>query len=86
MEKWRLEKYNDIAFMYGTCNKEKLQKVKKCGCYYCERIYNTSKIRDWLEEEETALCPYCLIDSVIPESNEYELCEELLKYMHNYWF
>ena len=89
MEKWKLENYSDKAYNHSICNKEELNKSKRCGCFYCLRIYNTHEIKEWLEEKsgaKTALCPYCDVDAVISESNEYELCKELLKYMHNIWF
>lgn len=73
---------------HSFCNKEELLKAKKCGCFYCERIYETKKIVEWLKEDNgdyTAFCPYCHIDSVIAESDKYELNEELLKDMYDYW-
>ncbi len=79
-----LEKIHKHSF----CNKEELLKVNKCGCFYCLKIFDPKEINEWLEEDnegETAFCPYCGIDSVIAESNEYELNEELLKEMYDYW-
>ena len=70
------------------CNKNELLKVNKCGCFYCLKIFNPNEIDEWIKDEkgeETAFCPYCHIDSVIAESDEYELNEELLKEMYNYW-
>ena len=89
MEKWKLEKYANKAYNQSICNKEKLKNVKKCGCFYCLRIYDTSEIKEWIEEKsgaETAQCPYCDVDAVIAESEEYELSKELLDYMYNIWF
>lgn len=89
MEKWKLEKYANIAYSHSISNKEELKNMKKCGCFYCLRIYSSNEIKEWIEEKSgkfTALCPYCDIDSVIAESKEYELSEELLKYMYNIWF
>ena len=89
MEKWKLEKYADKAYLHSMQNKEELQKIGRCGCFYCLNIFNTNEIKEWIEEKsgkKTAQCPYCCIDSVIPESEEYELCKELLEYMNNIWF
>lgn len=89
MEKWKLKKYADKAYIHSINNEKELNSSNKCGCFYCLKIYNTNKIKEWIEENsgnKTALCPYCEIDSVIAESDEYELCEELLKYMYNIWF
>lgn len=82
-----IEKLHDIH-TNSIYNKEDLQNVNKCGCFYCLKIYDPKEIKEWLSEnngKETALCPYCYIDSVIPESDEYELSEQLLKEMYDYW-
>ena len=89
MEKWKLEKYSNIAHNHSIYNKEELNNSKRCGCFYCLKIFEPKQIKEWIEEDngkETALCPFCEIDSVIAESTEYELNEELLKYMYDYWF
>ena len=45
-----------------------------CGCYYCEKTFKPEEILDWVDESSeypdgnTALCPYCGIDSVLPSS------------------
>lgn len=89
MEKWKLNTYADKAYVHSINNKKELNNSKKCGCFYCLKIYNPKEINKWIEEKsstKTALCPYCDIDAVIAESNDYELCKELLEYMHNIWF
>ena len=59
----------------------------KCGCFYCERIFSADEITDYIQDTfGTALCPYCGIDSVLPDSGDYELTEDLLKRMNKYWF
>lgn len=89
MEKWKLERYADKAYVHSINNKEELNHSNKCGCFYCLNIYNPKEIKEWIEEKsgmKTALCPFCDIDAVIAESSDYELCEELLEYMYNIWF
>ena len=68
-------------------NKQELINAKKCGCFYCLKIFDPNEIKDWIKDKngDTALCPYCMIDAVIPESNEYELNEKTLKNMNEYW-
>ena len=70
-------------------NWETIQKSTLCGCFYCETIFVPSQIEEWIEEsdgKETALCPYCGIDSVIGDASGYPLTPEFLKQMHDYWF
>ena len=75
------------AHLYSISNKPQLLNAKKCGCFYCLKIFSPLEIEEWLEDEEgTALCPYCRIDSVIGESSGYPITEEFLSEMHKYWF
>ena len=61
---------------------------KVCGCFYCLRIFDPSvkKIKEWIDRSDTALCPYCGIDSVIGCESGYPITHKFLKTMHEYWF
>ncbi|MBQ8502992.1 MAG: cytoplasmic protein [Clostridia bacterium] len=74
------------AHKFCTNNKEQLQKDRKCGCFYCLEIFSPEEITQWLSIENTALCPYCLIDSVIGESSGYPITKEFLEKMNKFWF
>lgn len=72
-------------------NKDILGKNSKCGCFYCLKVFSTSEIEGWcLEldegEEVTAICPYCGIDAILPESAGYPLTDEFLGAMRERWF
>lgn len=68
-------------------HKDRLQKVKKAGCFYCSRIFNTSLIKEWVGREgDEALCPYCGIDSVLPHEGQFPLTKEFLTKMYKYYF
>ena len=66
-------------------NRGALLDSRQCGCFFCLKLYDPSLITAWLNEE-TARCPYCNMDAVIPESYDYELDESLLLAMKEYWF
>ena len=74
------------AHKYCTRNKENLQKDTICGCFYCLEIFSPKEIEMWLNREDTALCPYCCVDSIIGESSGYPITKEFLKKMNEYWF
>lgn len=76
------------AHDYCTNNKQKLVDDQICGCFYCGKIFEPSQIEEWIEDSEdnTALCPYCGIDSIIGESSGYPITQEFLKKMNAYWF
>ena len=72
-------------------NRKALGNDKKCGCYYCLKEFDPSKIKEWIPEldpeiEETALCPYCDMDSVLPEKSGFPLTEDFLMTMMVRWF
>lgn len=69
-------------------HKELLIKEDICGCFYCVSIFNPKLITDWIEDENdlTAICPYCGIDSIIPNHSDYQLNKELLEEMRKHFF
>ena len=76
-----------VAHKFCTNNREELQKDKKCGGFYCLKIFSPSEIEDWiLDTKGTARCPYCGIDSVIGEYSEFPITIEFLSEMNKYWF
>ena len=57
-----------------------------CGCFCCENIFYAKDIEIWVDNEQTAMCPHCGIDSVICESSGYTIDEAFLKSMNEHWF
>jgi hypothetical protein len=58
-----------------------------CGCFYCVTTFEPTEIHEWADNQQTALCPNCGIDSVIGDSSGYNISErDFLTQMHNYWF
>lgn len=52
------------------------------SCFYCCEIMTNTVTLEWIDEGQTALCPLCHIDSVLPG----RYTPELLQAMHDYWF
>ena len=64
------EKLNRLSKL-SMYNKDALLRGSLCGCYYCGRVYNPNKIKDWTDEGKiTAICPCCGIDAVLAEEND----------------
>jgi len=59
---------------------------KKCGCFYCESIFEGSIITEYTDSNRTALCPNCNLDSVIYEKDNLEITQDLLNQMNARWF
>jgi hypothetical protein len=75
------------AHEYCSDNKKYLVDHTKCGCFYCMQIFDSNEVKEFLNEtSETALCPYCEIDSVLPERDGHAITKEFLEKMHEYWF
>jgi hypothetical protein len=75
------------AHLFSSNHKDQLQHDSVCGCFHCLRIFSPEEIMFWIEDREgTALCPYCLIDSVIGESSGFPITKAFLREMNSYWF
>jgi len=81
-----MEDIKNQASHYSMHNIQDLKKGKICGCFYCLKIFNFIEIEDWSDNEDTALCPYCEIDSVIGEGSGFIINEPLLKEIHQMYF
>ena len=85
--KWDIKPFDVLK--HRTFNKEEIAKSNKCGCYYCERIYNALEIVDWLERDakQTAICPYCGETFVLGDASGYPIYDfDFIEDMNNYFF
>lgn len=75
------------AHKYSINNMTMLKNDSVCGCFYCGQIFSPKLITETIEDqEETACCPYCGIDSVIGASSGYPITQEFLEEMNFFWF
>lgn len=76
------------AHEFSAHNKNALMGDNRCGCFNCMKIFSPSEINQYINDKpmETAVCPYCGVDSVIGESSGYPITEEFLMSMHRRWF
>ncbi len=73
------------AHKYSFNNRKKLlERDQKCGCFYCLKIYSSALIKEWIFD--TAVCPYCEVDSVLGEYAGYSVSKEFLGEMRQHWF
>lgn len=71
-------------------NRNRIMKSTQCGCYHCIRTFAPDQIIEWWDVDrlgigQTAVCPYCGVDSVIGDI-ETQITKELLFDMREYWF
>ncbi len=74
------------AHKHSSSHRIELLNSDVCGCFYCLEIYKPTKIEEWEDDGECALCPVCGIDSVIGSKSGYPLTADFLKTMNQYWF
>ncbi|WP_444996276.1 hypothetical protein [Aliikangiella sp. IMCC44359] len=79
------------AHQFSSLHREQLMKSEKCGCFYCLKIFHPEKIVEWVDEVDsnvgqTAICPYCSIDSIVGSASNVPITPEFLKGMNQVWF
>lgn len=67
-------------------HRKQLENSTVCGCFFCLEIFSPKEIHEWVDNDDTALCPYCGIDSVLGDSSGFPITEEFLRKMRKYWF
>jgi hypothetical protein len=63
-----------------------LMASERCGCFYCLEVFAPKAIVEWADDEQTALCPHCGIDSVIGSSSGHPIDQSFLRRMKEHWF
>lgn len=81
-EKMQLENLHT----YSTNNRRFVAISDKCYCFYCRACVDHSEIVDYLKDEQTAVCPKCGIDSIIPDRIDETVDESIIAKLHAYWF
>lgn len=46
-------------------NRASVAAATRCGCFYCQAVFSGDEVRNWVDDDRTALCPRCGIDSVL---------------------
>ncbi len=81
-QKLKLEKIH----AYSSNNRDLIENSEKCYCFHCKKIIESKEITNYLVDENTALCPYCFVDAIIPDNIDEDINEELIEDMNKYWF
>ena len=72
------------AHKHSSNHRKAITQSKECGCFCCLNTYPPKEIWEWIDSNETAMCPRCGIDSVLPDSIGFD--KEFLIEMNKYWF
>ena len=86
-EKENTEKQLLAAHRHCMNNRAELGASDLCGCFFCRQLYRPQTITKWADRDgNTALCPFCGIDSVIGSASGYPMTAEFLSAMYDRWF
>lgn len=66
-------------------NKTEIEKSEECGCFYCQAVFSSSEVVDYIDEGLTALCPRCGMDTVIGDASGINISKDFLHNMFEKW-
>lgn len=72
-----------------TCSSNNRQTIAisdRCYCFHCKASMDHSEITDFLEDGQTAICPHCGVDAILPDYIDENINEDVVSQMHDYWF
>lgn len=75
----------DNALLLAMRNKSQLASASKAGCYQCGAIFDPKEITEYTDQGDTAVCPKCSEDAVIPESVTLKITTDYLKSVKEFW-
>lgn len=76
----------DAAHKRSINHRAQIEASDHCACFYCEAVFAPTRIEDRVDDDQTALCPVCGIDSVIGSAAGFTLDVDFLRAMHRHWF
>ena len=68
------------AHSHSSRHRDEIARSDIVGCFYCHDTYPPSEIVEWLDNEGTAFCPRCGIDSVI--ERKLDALDKLVSQFH----
>ncbi|OAF14301.1 hypothetical protein AYJ54_42215 [Bradyrhizobium centrolobii] len=75
-----------LAHKKSSNHRADIERSQRCGCFFCKKTFGPDQIVDWVDEDSTALCPECGIDSVIGDASDVQITKAFLEEMHTAWF
>lgn len=63
-------------------NRSEIADADVCGCYSCKSVFASRSVDAWRDYGQTALCPRCGVDAVLPGVSDTQELDDL----HKKWF
>lgn len=77
---YALARFN--AHEHAFRQREELEHSDGCACFYCFKTFAPAEITTWVDDNKTAICPHCGMDSVIGSASGFPLTKVALRKMH----
>ena len=58
-----------------------LRKHENVGCFHCLEVFAYKQIKTFVDCGQTAVCPHCSVDAILPIT-----CKQELEEIRSYWF
>ena len=81
-----LEHRLKVAHKHSSAHRDELISSAMSRCFYFIESFKPSDVQEWVDEQQTAMCPRCGIDSVIGNASEVDMGDEFFRQMKWYWF
>jgi len=83
MQTWDLA----AAHRHSSIHRDEVLASEVVLCLYCQQSFPPKQITEWIDNEQTALCPRCGIDSIIGSKSGFPVSDAaFVAAMHAYWF
>ncbi len=84
----KLPKHLRRAHRHSSHHRAEVMASSICGCFYCCKTFRPKRIKKitWIDNGNTALCPYCGIDAVIGSASGETIIQAFLEDMRQHWF
>jgi hypothetical protein len=78
----------DLTAAHKHCirHRHEIEASDICGCFYCLGMYAPAEIVEWIDDEQTAICPRCPVDAVIGSASGFTITRDFLRAMHDRFF
>jgi len=71
---------------YSTHNRDLINLSQKCYCFSCKAVVNREDVNYFVDDGQTAKCPKCGKEAILPDSIEENIDESVISDMNEYWF
>ena len=72
--------------VYSTHNRRWVETADRCHCFYCKSCVEASTVTEYADDGQTAFCPKCDVQALLPDSIPESVDEETVALMNEYWF